>query len=80
MKKFALGILLLCGTVTSVLAAQQQASVDRPAEPNFVFDDDGGKAQIVPADFFCGRPKNISRWPGSGLSPASQHFSGRKLG
>jgi hypothetical protein len=45
MKKFALGILLLCGTVTCVLAAQQQASVDRPAEPNFAFDDDGGKAQ-----------------------------------
>ena|ERR1700757_3887070 len=51
MKKFAFGILLLCGTVTCVLAAQQQASLDRPAEPNFVFDDDGGKAQIVPADF-----------------------------
>ena len=45
MKKFALGILLLCGTVTCVLAAQQQASVDRPVEPNFAFDDDGGKAQ-----------------------------------
>lgn len=25
-------------------------SLDRPAEPNLVFDDDGGKTQIVPAD------------------------------
>ena len=59
MKKFALGILLLCGTVTCVLSAQQQASVDRPAEPNFAFDDDGGKAQIVPADLSVAGPKTF---------------------
>src|SRR5258708_1358035 len=63
MKKFALGILLLCGTVTCVLAAQQQATVDRPAEPNFVFDDDGGKAQIVPADFSAAGPKTFHGGP-----------------
>jgi hypothetical protein len=63
MKKFALGILLLCGTVTSVPAAQQQATVDRPAEPNFVFDDDGGKAQIVPADFSVAGPKTFHGGP-----------------
>jgi hypothetical protein len=63
MKKFALGILLLCGTVTCVLAAQQQATVDRPAEPNFVFDDDGGKAQIVPADFSVAAPKTFHGGP-----------------
>ncbi|MGZ4845487.1 MAG: hypothetical protein ACXV8X_08970 [Candidatus Angelobacter sp.] len=63
MKKFALGILLLCGTVTCVLAAQQQATVDRPAEPNFVFDDDGGKAQIVPADFSIAGPKTFHGGP-----------------
>jgi hypothetical protein len=63
MKKFALGILLLCGTVTCVLAAQQQASVDRPAEPNFVFDDDGGKAQIVPVDFSVAGPKTFHGGP-----------------
>ena len=62
MKKFALGILLLCGTVTCVLAAQQ-ASVDRPAEPNFAFDDDGGKAQIVPVDFFVAGPKTFHGGP-----------------
>src|SRR5713226_8136375 len=62
MKKFALGILLLCGTVTSVLAAQQ-ATMDRPAEPNFVFDDDGGKAQIVPADFSVAAPKTFHGGP-----------------
>jgi hypothetical protein len=58
MKKFALGILLLCGTVTCVLSAQQ-ASVDRPAEPNFAFDDDGGKAQIVPVDLSVAGPKTF---------------------
>jgi hypothetical protein len=63
MKKFALGILLLCGTVTCVLAAQQQASVDRPAEPNFAFDDDGGKAQIVPANFSVAGPKTFHGGP-----------------
>jgi hypothetical protein len=63
MKKFALGILLLCGTVTCVLAAQQQASVDRPSEPNFVFDDDGGKAQIVPVDFSVAGPKTFHGGP-----------------
>jgi hypothetical protein len=63
MKKLALGILLLCGTVPSVLAAQQQATVDRPAEPNFVFDDDGGKAQIVPVDFSVAGPKTFHGGP-----------------
>jgi hypothetical protein len=63
MKKFALGILLLCGTVTCVLAAQQPASVDRPAEPNFAFDDDGGKAQIVPADLSVAGAKTFHGGP-----------------
>jgi hypothetical protein len=62
MKKFALGILLLCGTVTYVLAAQQ-ASVDRPAEPNFAFDDDGGKAQIVPVDLSVAGAKTFHGGP-----------------
>jgi hypothetical protein len=63
MKKFALGILLLCCTVTCVLAAQQQASVDRPSEPNFAFDDDGGKTQIVPVDFSVAGPKTFHGGP-----------------
>jgi hypothetical protein len=63
MKKIALGILLLCGTVTCVLSAQQQASVDRPVEPNFAFDDDGGKAQIVPADLSVAGPKTFHGGP-----------------
>src|SRR5262245_19627304 len=48
--------LLLFVISQAVLLAQtaipQQASrpVDRPEEPGFVFDDDGGKVQIVPAD------------------------------
>jgi hypothetical protein len=38
--------------VQAVAAQQQQAAtvVDRPAESNLVFDDDGGKVQVVPAD------------------------------
>lgn|SRR5262249_4739841 len=42
-------------------AAQQPpaAPVDRPAEPNFVFDDDGGQVQIVPADFSVAGPKKF---------------------
>lgn len=50
MKKLVLCTLLLCGMATCVLTAQQAATIDRPAEPNFLFDDDGGKVQIVPAD------------------------------
>jgi hypothetical protein len=72
MKQFALGILLLCGTVSCVLAAQQQATVDRPAEPNFVFDDDGGKAQIVPADFSVAGPKTFH---GGAVLAAAQQVS-----
>jgi hypothetical protein len=41
-------------------AAQQAAApVDRPAEPNMVFDDDGGKVQIVPADLSAAGPKTF---------------------
>jgi hypothetical protein len=63
MKRITLGILLLCGTVTCVLSAQQQAPVDRPTEPNFAFDDDGGKAQIVPVDFSVAGPKTFHGGP-----------------
>jgi len=72
MKRIALGILLLCGTVTCVLSAQQQASVDRPAEPNFAFDDDGGKAQIVPVDFSVAGPKTFH---GGAVLAAAQQVS-----
>jgi hypothetical protein len=49
--------------VTCVLSAQQQAPVDRPTEPNFAFDDDGGKAQIVPVDFSVAGPKTFHGGP-----------------
>src|SRR5258707_2137220 len=58
MKRLVFGTLLLAGLTTAAFAVQQAnnsaqaaSSLDRPTEPNFVFDDDGGKAQIVPADF-----------------------------
>ena len=62
MKKFMFVTLLLCGA-GCVGLAQQAANLDRPAEPNFVFDDDGGKAQIVPADFSVAGPKSFHGGP-----------------
>src|SRR5262245_28119432 len=59
MRNFALCALLLCGLASGVLAAQQGPKIDRPVEPNFVFDDDGGKVQIVPADFSTAGPKKF---------------------
>jgi len=63
MKNLALCTLLLCGLATGVLTAQQAAPVDRPAEPNLVFDDDGGKVQIVPADLSITGPKTFHGGP-----------------
>ncbi len=52
MKRNLFCILLLTSTVVLSANAQQAAPVvDRPSEPNFVFDDDGGVVQIVPPDF-----------------------------
>ncbi len=51
MNRFAILILLFASCATPWLAAQQSgAAIDRPAEPNFVFDDDGGKVQTVPKE------------------------------
>jgi hypothetical protein len=51
MKRFLLFAIPLA-TLLVQTAIPQQASkpLDRPEEPNLVFDDDGGKVQIVPAD------------------------------
>ena len=51
MKRLALFIAPFAIFLVQLVAAQQGAQpVDRPALPNFVFDDDGGQVQIVPAD------------------------------
>src|SRR6266700_7031637 len=51
-KRLRLFMLLFAAAAILGANAQQQAPVvDRPAEPNFVFDDDGGAVQIVPPDF-----------------------------
>jgi len=51
MKRLALIVAPLAMFLVQLAATQQAAPpVDRPAEPNFVFDDDGGQVQIVPAD------------------------------
>ena len=89
MKKLALCALLLCGLATCVLTAQQAATVDRPAEPNFLFDDDGGKVQIVPADLalagtktfhggaVLGSARQVSLFLGAGWG--DQQFRSRQL-
>ncbi|HYX52901.1 MAG TPA: hypothetical protein VE783_05575 [Candidatus Limnocylindrales bacterium] len=43
-------VILLTMFLAQFMAAQAPVSIDRPAEPNMLFDDDGGKVQIVPAD------------------------------
>ena len=71
MKRFAFVTLLFC-VAGCVGLAQQAANLDRPAEPNFVFDDDGGKAQIVPADFSVAGPKAFHGGP---VLPAARQVS-----
>jgi hypothetical protein len=89
MKKLAFCALLLCALATRVLTAQQAAAVDRPAEPNFLFDDDGGKVQIVPADLavsgaktfhggaVLGSARQVSIFLGAGWG--DQQFRSRQL-
>lgn len=72
MNRFVLCALLLCGLATCVLSAQQSATMDRPSEPNFVFDDDGGKVQIVPADFSITGEKTFH---GGAVLPSARQVS-----
>jgi hypothetical protein len=61
MKKFTLTIVPFAMFLVQWAAAQQPAAapVDRPAEPNMVFDDDGGKVQFVPADLSASAQKKF---------------------
>jgi len=62
MKRIALALLLLAGAAALAQqnpTAKPAQSVDRPEEPNLVFDDDGGKAQIVPPDLSAGAQKTF---------------------
>ncbi len=74
MKRNLFCILLL--TVAVVLSANAQqpapAVVDRPAEPNFVFDDDGGAVQIVPPDFAVAGEK---KFHGGAVMASAQQVS-----
>src|SRR6185312_11318853 len=64
MKKLTLILVVLAMFLVQWAAAQQMAApVDRPAEPNMVFDDDGGKVQIVPSDFSVAGPKTFHGGP-----------------
>jgi hypothetical protein len=61
MKKSAIVLRLVLMFVAACTAqrlmAQQSTQIDRPAEANFAFDDDGGKAQIVPKDLAAATTK-----------------------
>lgn len=72
MKKLYLAGLLMF--FAQFAAAQQQAvaPVDRPPEPNMVFDDDGGKVQIVPADLSAPEPK---KFHGGAVMASAQQVS-----
>jgi len=60
MKRRTLCIMVLGLLATSPLMAQQSVkAIDRPSQPNFVFDDDGGAVQVVPADLAPAAPKKF---------------------
>ena len=69
MNRLVFGTLLLAGLAMPALAVPQSnkspdaPAIDRPAEPNLAFDDDGGKAQIVPANFSADGPKTFHGGP-----------------
>ncbi len=70
MNRLVFGTLLLAGLAIPAFAVPQSnqspdapPAIDRPAEPNFAFDDDGGKAQIVPANFAVTGPKTFHGGP-----------------
>ena len=50
-------LMFVAGCTAQRLMAQQSTQIDRPAEANFAFDDDGGKAQIVPKDLAAATTK-----------------------
>ena len=91
MKKLYLATLLMFLAQFGV-GQQAAAPVDRPPEPNMVFDDDGGKVQIVPSDLSAAAPKKfhggavlksaqqVSIFLGSGWADTSIRVRQRSLG
>src|SRR5882672_11257965 len=73
MKQLGLFMLLFAAAAILGANAQQQApAVDRPGEPNFVFDDDGGAVQIVPPDFAVAGEK---KFHGGAVMASAQQVS-----
>jgi len=72
MKRFSLLALPLALLLAQSAIPQQGTPMDRPAEPGFVFDDDGGKVQIVPADLSSAGSKQFH---GGSVMPAVQQVS-----
>lgn len=92
MKKLCPGICVMFLVLFAAAQRQAAAPVDRPPEPNMVFDDDGGKVQIVPADLSSFGPKTfhggaamrsaqqVSIFLGSGWAGTSIRVRQRSLG
>ena len=60
MKMKTILVFALTAVLVPVAFSQQSARpVDRPDEPNLVFDDDGGKVQFVPADLSAAAEKKF---------------------
>jgi hypothetical protein len=61
MKKLNLVAACIAMFLVQWTSAQQKAAapIDRPAEPNLLFDDDGGKVQFVPADLSASAGKTF---------------------
>jgi hypothetical protein len=78
MKQLALFSILMLSVVATLAWAGQQApakaagSIDRPAEANLAFDDDGGKVQIVPPDMAASVEKQFH---GGEVMKAAQQVS-----
>ena len=58
MKRLVYSVLFLALAVAAQQASKS-AGIDRPSQPNFVFDDDGGAVQVVPANLAPAGPKQF---------------------
>ena len=75
MKNSAIVLLLLAVCTAQIAVAQQStAAIDRQAEPNFAFDDDGGKAQIVPKNMVAASA-TVKKYHGGAAMKSVQQVS-----
>ena len=74
MKKLNLVAACIAMFLVQWMSAQQKTAtaIDRPAEPNMMFDDDGGKVQFVPADLSAAASK---KFHGGAVMKSAQQVS-----